>query len=500
MAKRKKRSHSALYSLLIILGLIVIASAILSMIGAGAEQSIIISGSIETSLITVRNILSLDGIKYFFSNTLNNLGLFEPILILIVALIGISIGESSGLFKAIFSPLMRLKPKYITFFILLISLIGGFFGEYSYVFILPVAGIIYKYLNRSSILGLMIAFLGLTIGFGTNVFVNYDVASLGGLTQLAAQADVDKSFLFNMNSMMFIMIASTLILSVVGTIIIERQLAHKIERQTRIEDELVYSKKAMLTSLVVFGFLMIIVLYAIIPGIPGGGFLLNKDASGYLNQLYSPGSPFRESFVLIVTLLITVCSIIYGTISKNLIGSHQYTEKIGDHFDQLGYAFVLLFTLSQIVGVIDWTNIGNVVLIWMTNILSQVELSGMLLIIATFFVTIIGSLLLPGTIAKWTIMSPIIVPLFMRANLTPSFSQFVFMASDGIGKAFSPVFPYFLILLGFMHKYGDDNISITKTYKKLWPTMALFMLLWLLIIISWYIIGLPMGPNIFPTS
>ena len=496
---KQKKTHSALYTLIFILIFIMLVSTVLSLLGIGAEQAEIIGGSLETSLVTVRNAFSIEGIKHFFSNILVNLGMFEPLLLLLIALIGIGLGEATGLFKAVFSPLSRLRPKYVTFLILLLSIISSFFLEYSYVFIIPIAGVIYKYLNRSSILGLMIAFIGTTIGYGAGVFINFDAYSLGTLTETAAQLDVDKNFAFNPNSMIYIMIVSTFLLTTIGTTIIEKTLVPKIERETKLEDDLVVSKKGLKRSFIAFIIMLLIVIYSITSFIPGGGILLDKSQGSYIAQLFAETSPFRTSFVFIITFILSICSIIYGTISGNLKGSHEYTEKMGIHFDKLGYAFVLLFLLSQIVGVIEWTNIGSVILISLVNFISTASLNGTFLIIVLFLLTIIGSIFIPSTILKWNIMSPIMVPLFMRANLTPSYAQFIFMASDGIGKALTPIFPYFIILLGFMHKYGQENISLTKTFKTMLPTILLFTLVWIMILICWYIIGLPIGVGIYPT-
>lgn len=500
MRKNKvKKTHSALYTLIFILIFIMLLSTVLSLLGIGAEQAEIIGGNLETTLITIKNAFSIEGIKHFFSNILVNLGSFESLLLLLIALIGVGLGEATGLFKAVFAPLSKLRPKYVTFIVFLISIISSFFLEYSFVFVIPIAGIIYKYLNRSSILGLMIAFIGTTIGYGTGIIANFDAYSLGTLTQTAAQLDVDKNFFFNQSSIIYIMLVSTILLSVLGTTIVEKTLVHKIDRETKLEDELVVSKKGLKSSFVVFILLLLVVLYTITTFIPGGGILLDKNQDTYIAQLFSESSPFRTSFVFIITFILSICSVIYGTISGNLKGSHEYTEKIGIHFDKLGYAFVLLFLLSQIMGVIEWTNIGNVVLISLVNLISSVSLNGTFLIIVLFLLTIIGTILIPSTLTKWSIMSPIIVPLFMRANLTPAYAQFIFMASDGIGKALTPIFPYFIILLGFMHKYGQENISLTKTFKTMLPTILMLTLVWIMIIICWYIIGLPIGVGIYPT-
>ena len=115
---------------------------------------------------------------------------------------------------------------------------------------------------------------------------------------------------------------------------------------------------------------------------------------------------------------------------------------------------------------------------------------------------IIMSIFIPSTSGKWIIASPIVVPLFMRSNITPDFTQFVFQIGDSIGKGLTPLYAYFIIMIGFMHKYlneGEETLSITKTMKMISPIVLMIGLVWVLIISLWFMSGLPIGINGFST-
>ena len=90
----------------------------------------------------------------------------------------------------------------------------------------------------------------------------------------------------------------------------------------------------------------------------------------------------------------------------------------------------------------------------------------------------------------------------MRANISPEFTQFIFSIADGIGKAISPFFIYFIIMLGFLQKYNDGDkkeITIVGTIKLILPTVLLLAVVWLVLIVSWNIIGIPLGMNTYST-
>ena len=134
--------------------------------------------------------------------------------------------------------------------------------------------------------------------------------------------------------------------------------------------------------------------------------------------------------------------------------------------------------------------------------MSGLEFTGLPLIITMMLVIIVMSFLIPDAVTKWTIAAPILVPLFMKANITPDFTQMIFKAADSIGKGLTPLFIYFIVMLAFVEKYNDkesNKITVFGTLKLLRPTVLLFAVIWFLVIIGWFIIGLPLGPEANPT-
>lgn len=501
---KKKRINKKLLgpviTIMILIFAVVIMSAIFSFFEIDAEQTRIVKNSLETSIVTVNNILTKDGIKYILSNIITNLQVFQPLILLIISLICVSIVEASGLFKMIFKPLRALNPKFLTFLVLLVGIGSNFLGEYNYIFLLPIIAILYKDIGRKPLLGILTIFLGITIGYGAGFVYNNDEIVLSVLTQQAASIDVDKDFIYALNSNSYIIFVSTFILAISGVFIIHNFLDKKVPKSNIEEDiEINYSKKGLYYSNIVFAVLVLIILYMIIPGIPGSGILLGEGDT-YVEKLMGASSPFYQGFTFIILGMTMVCSFIYGYISKNIKNSTEYSVGLSKNFEGLGYVFVLLFFVSQLLGILDWTNLGKVIACLLTSALSALPFSGLPLLVTLFIFVILMSILVPSVTTKWEIMSPLTVPLLMRTNITPSFTQFIFRVADGIGKCITPFFAYFMIMLAFLEKYNTkDNVKITVfgTLKLIIPTILLFIGVWLLIILSWYIIGVPTGPGMY---
>ena len=482
--------------------LIIIISTICNIFGVSAEVTTISNNMLETTNQTVKSLFSEEGFKYFFSSPVDSFKTFEPLVLIIISLMAISIGKSSGLLKAIFSPMKKLKPSIVTFLTLFVGIISSFLGVYSYIVLVPLVAVIYQYMGRNSVLGIFTAFIGITLGYGAGIIFNFDDYRLGLLTSAAAKIDVDESYVFNAWSNLYVMLAGTVLLSIIGTIIIETVLKPKVKAGIKEEDELVISKKGLALSSIAFVLLVAVFMYLIIPGMPYSGLLLDQSEEDYIAQLFGGGAPFTDAFIFVFLIIMMVCSGIYGFISKNIKSTNDFSVGLSKEFDNLGYMFVLMFFVSLLISILEFTNLGEVVGALLVSFMSSLEFTGLPLIITMMLVIIIMSFLIPDAVTKWTITAPILVPLFMKANITPDFTQMIFKAADSIGKGLTPFFIYFIVMLAFVEKYNNNDsnkITVFGTLKLLRPTVLLFSVIWFLLIIGWFIIGLPIGPETGPT-
>lgn len=502
MFKRKK-DHllGPVITIIAIIFCIMIVSFIGSLFGIQSEVTKINNGSLETSMVSINNIFSEDGLKYFFSSPIESFKMFEPLVLLIISLMAISIGKASGLLKAIFTPLRKLKPAVLTFITLLLGIASTALGNYGYIILIPLTAVAYQYIGRNSVLGILTSFLGITLGYAAGFLFSYDDYSLGLLTKAAVNVDINSDYIFNSWSNIYIMIASAIILTIFGTIIVETVLKPRVKPSIKDEQEYHYSKKGLIISSLSFVILLCVFTYMIIPGLPASGALLGNGAD-YVVQLLGDNSPFTNAFVFIFLIIMMICSGIYGFISGNLKDTNDYSVGLSREFDHLGYMFILMFFAALMVSILEWTNIGEVIAGLLISFMSNLEFTGLPLIIIFMIIVIIISIFIPDNISKWVLISPVVIPMFMKANISPDFTQFIFKAADSIGKCITPLFVYYIVTLAFVEKYNDKEslkITVFGTLKKMWPAIVLFIVVWFVIIIGWFVIGLPTGPGFAPT-
>ena len=505
MAKKKKEKiYGPVFIVLIVALIISLVSLFFSIFEIESYKTVIANGTLESSLVSVKNILSIDGFQYIIKNIILSFRNFEPLVLLIISLFGISICERSGLFNALFAPLKKIKFSLIIFLTLLLGIASTIIGDYSYIFLLPLIGAVYKCLEKNPILGIMIVFIGITLGYGTGFIFNYNDHLLGLLTQAAASLDVDDNYKYSLLTDSYIRLISSIALAYFGTIIIEKLLVPKFTKKYLYEEEpLLVNKKAKKYTIISFLAIVVTITYMILPiNLPLAGILLDSSQTRYIEQLFGSNSPFGSGLVFIITLILIGCGYIYGKVSKNIKSGHDFSIGLAKSFENLGFLFVLMFSVSIVTLVINYTNIGVVVGSKLIEFMGDFQFSGIPLIITFIIFVIIMSILIPGTYEKWQLISPTIIPLFMQSNITPGFTQFIFKVADGIGKCINPIFIYFIIMLAFLEKYQVDDkkqISVFGTYKMMLPTIVLLSLISIAIILLWYLIGLPIGVGISST-
>lgn len=489
--KRKKRTMGPVVEIILIAVVITALCFLFSLIGFSGY--ITEGGTFETTLIVIKNIFSTEGIKHILNNSLINFQTLEPLVLVILSLIAVSILEASGLLKQIFLPLKKIKPKFVTLMVMFVGIISTIIGDYSYALLLPLAGILYKYIGRNSSLGVLTMFIAITIGYGTGIIYNYQMYELGDITELATQSIVTE-YNYELLSNIFLLIASTIILTVVGTIVLEK-FSKRFPRNEEI-DNLNVSSKASRITLITFIIFIALFVYCLIPGLPKSGLLLDKTQPTFIGKLFSGSSPLNQGFMFLIIGILMVCGFVYGTVSRNIKNTGDYSKALTKTFEGTGYIFVLLFFISILYEIIDWTNFATVISTNIIDFIGSTNISGLLLVILAFLSIVLISLFIPGSIAKWKLIAPIYVPLLMRANISPSFTQTIFLAADSVGKLFSPIYIYLIITIGFMYKYDkDSNVSIISTMKKIMSVILVLSLVWVVIIVGWYLIGLPIGIN-----
>ena len=505
--------------------LTVVLSGILSAIEMQATYNTVNpnTNELESTLVAVENLLSFDGMKFLIGNATTNFISFAPLGTLLLALIGITIAESTGLIETLTKRLFSKIPKEVfTFIILFIATISSLINEVGYAILIPLVALIYFMNGRNPLLGIITAFCGVAFGYGVTIFVGSMEIALMDYTRTAAWL-IDDGMHISLTSNLFFIIATSILISVIGTIIIEKIIAPKIgkykkeeefakteqyrvinleeEEQKRIERDK-YEKRGLRFALITSIIVILLFVYMLIPGLPYSGMLLDMKEDTYLNQLFGDTSYFQSGFTYLVTLLLIITGIAYGLGAKSIKNDKELIEEVGKKFSKTSYIFVLIFVVSQFIAVFKQTNIGLIITAWLANLLENLEFSGIPLIIVTLILIAVANMFLTSPTTKWMIFAPVVVPMFMQSNISPQFAQIVMRIGNSMTNGYTVMLASFVIYIGYLNIYNLNKnrpITIRKSLKMIAPYFLIISAAWILIVVGWYITGLPIGPGVNPT-
>ena len=461
------------------------------------------TGNLESKVVLINNLFNRTGLQNLVSNMLSNFINFAPLGNLIIGLLGVGVAYKSGYLVSLFKILSKkISRKTFTFLVVLLGIISSMFFPVGYVILIPIAAILFITLGRHPSAGICAAFAGITFGYGANIVVNGLDSTLIDYTS-SASSILDSVYKVNINGNIYFMIISTILLAYLGMIITERYVIPKLGRYNFSEEETIEINKevtikekkgvsiALLTSLLI----TLVLIYTIIPGLPFSGLFLYLKDSLYVDQLFGDNSYFNQGVTVIFSALLIVAGLVYGFRVKTIRNNRDLVDGMSYYIKDVASILVLIFFASQFCAIFKETNIGVFVVSSLTEIINSIEVSGLVLVILTFLVTIICTLFVPSAVTKWAIMSPIIVPMFMQSSMTPEFAQAVFRAGDSAVKGITPLFSYFVILIGFLQIYNKkkDVVSLTDTLGIILPYALIYSILWFIIILAFYIIGLPIG-------
>ena len=158
---------------------------VLSWVASIAGWSAIHPGTGE--VITPVNLLSRDGIHRIILEMVDNFTGFAPLGVVLVAVLGLGVAESSGLIDSVIRLLVIKSPrKILTFVLVFAGILSNVAADVGYVLLIPLAGTIFLAIGRHPIIGMAAAFAGVSGGYSANLVIGSLDPLLAGLSQEAA--------------------------------------------------------------------------------------------------------------------------------------------------------------------------------------------------------------------------------------------------------------------------------------------------------------------------
>ncbi len=467
-----------------------VLALIISLIGYLASWQVMHPGTGE--VIFVKNLISVEGLHYILLTTVSNFTGFAPLGIVLVAMLGIGIAENSGLISAVIRVFILSAPRsMLTFVLVFAGIISNVAADVGYVLLIPLAGIIFLAVGRHPIIGMAAAFAGVSGGFSANIVLGTIDPLLAGLSEEAARI-VDPSYTVNPTANYYFMFVSAFLIAITGTLVTEKIIAPRMinyvpgegiihdrfERLSRQE------KKGLIYAGLVFAIFILILLIGLIPS---EGFL--RDESGSLLN-----SPALKGVVTLLFLVAGVMGIVYGITIGIYRNDSDVMKGMADSMKAMATYIVLVFFAAQFVAYFRESNLGIVAAVKGADILKAASLNIYVLMFLFIIFAAAINMLMGSASAKWAIMGPVFIPVFMLLGYSPELSQVVYRIGDSVTNVISPMMSFFALIIAFFQKY-DKNAGIGTVVSVMIPYSVTFFIVWTLLLMGWIKIGLPLGPG-----
>jgi len=447
----------------------------------------------DGALVEPINLLSQHGIHWILEHTIDNFTGFAPLGTVLVAMLGIGVAEKSGLIGTALRQMVHAAPRrLLTFVIVFAGVMSNMASDVGYVLLVPMGALIFLSVGRHPIAGMAAAFAGVSGGFSANLLLGTIDPLLAGISQEAARI-IDPAYTVSPACNYYFMVVSTFLIAGIGTWVTEKIVVPRLgdyEGEAATEgDELkkltgeekrglwwAFGVSAMLMGLVVVGL------------VPENGILRDAETGSILY------SPFMHGIVTFIFLVGLLAGIAYGVGAGTIKSDADVVKGMKESMGSLALFMVLVFFAAQFVAYFKYTNLGMIFAIKGAELLQASGLGPIPLMLSFILLAAAINLCMGSASAKWAFMAPVFVPMFMLLGYSPELVQGVYRIGDSSTNLISPMMSFFALIVAFVQRY-DPKAGIGTVIATMLPYSVAFLVMWMLLLIAWLLLGLPLGPG-----
>lgn len=454
------------------------------------------SGRAADGMIHVVSLVNAEGLQRILTEMVKNFTGFAPLGTVLVALLGVSLAEHSGLLSAAMRNLvMGASKRMVTIVVVFAGIMSNTAAELGYVMLIPLAAMLFYSLGRHPLAGLAAAFAGVSGGYSANLLLGTVDPLLSGITETSARM-LDPSYVVGPEVNWYFMAASTFLITALGAFVTEKIVEPKLGAYNSSEasevlntnmDKLTPLEKrglrhAGLAALVIVGLLALTI-------VPENGILRHPE-TGTIT-----GSPFLKGIVVLIFVFFAVPGYVYGRTVGTMKKDTDVIHAMSSTMNTMGTYIVLVFFAAQFVAFFDWTNFGQVFAVGGAEFLQTIGLTGPFLFFAFILICAIINLMLGSASAQWAITAPIFVPMLMLVGYAPEVIQAAYRIGDSVTNIITPMMSYFGMIMAVAIRY-KKNLGLGTLIATMLPYSITFLVGWSLLFYIWvFLLGLPVGPG-----
>lgn len=471
-------------------------SALLAALGVSATGQLVnrATNAVETQTVAIVSLLNKAGIVYMLTSAVDNFTGFAPLGVVLVAMLGVGVAETSGYIPAILRRTVAVTPRrLITPVVVFLGIMSNIASDAGYVILIPIGALIFMAYGRHPLAGLAAAFAGVSGGFSANLLIGSTDPLLSGISTEAVHI-INASREVDPTCNWYFMIVSTFLLMIVGTIVTDHIVEPRLGKyEGRSADGSFGSgdvsekeRKALKAANIT---LLVLILILIGICIPSGSFMRNPDTGSLIAE-----APLMESIIPLIMIFFLVPAAVYGYVSGTFKNNKDVCDAMGKSMSSMGAYIALAFVSAQFISYFSYTHLGTVIALKGAQLIKASGIGGITLMTIFIIFSAFINLFIGSASAKWTILAPIFIPMFMLLGYSPELTQVAYRIGDSSTNIITPLMSYFAIIIVFAKEYDEDS-GIGTLISTMLPYSVFFLISWTLLLVIWMYLGLPLGPG-----
>jgi len=457
---------------------------------------------VVTESVEAQGLLTADGIRFLFTSFVHNFMGFTAMGIILIVMIGVGISELSGLIASLIKKLVAVSsPATLTYIIVFLGIISSIASDAGYLVLIPLGAAAFKSVGRHPLAGMAAAFAGVAGGFGVNLLVTPTDAILTEITNEAIGL-VDPTLTIDITANLYFGIASTIVLTVLLAVvtsrIVEKRLGAYDESVAPAEEihadepdtfaNITPEQDSRGLRLAGIGTLIVLV------GVGLLTFPANAPLRDTMTGAIIGTSPFMDSLIVIIALVFLGAGLGYGKGAGTLSGSTEVIGAIQKSWAGLAGLLFLFLLIAQFIAYFNYSNLAQIAAVQLGDLIETMSVGTLPLLLGAILITVVVGVIMPQAIAKWALLAPVFIPLFLRLGVAPEVVLAAYRVGDSPINIVTPIMAYFPLIVVFAARY-DKRSGIGTIIALMLPYFVALTIVWTALFAVWYALGLPWGPG-----
>lgn len=451
--------------------------------------------------VEIKGLLTAEGVRFLFTSVISTFMGFTAMGIILVVMIGVGVAERSGLIGALIRKLVAAsRPSVLTYIIVLLGVVSSIASDAGYLVLIPLGAAAFASVGRHPLAGMAAAFAGVAGGFGVNFLITPTDAVLTEITNESIHL-IDPARSIDLTANLWFGIGSTVLLTVLLGVVTTRMVEPRLGRydaalappadSSEIQTADVGPEVAAgsekrglrLAGLYTLAATAVVTLLTVLPGAP----LRHPETGAVIGT-----SPFMDSLIVIIAVLFLAAGLGYGRGAGTLRTKTEVIDAVTKSWAGLAGLLLLFLLIALFISYFNYSQMPQVAAVQLGDVIEGMDIDAVWLLLVAVLVTLVVDLIIPQAIAKWALLAPIFIPLFLRIDVDPAAVLAAYRVGDSPANIVTPIMAYFPLIVVFAARY-DRRSGIGTVIALMLPYFLVLTVGWTGFFLLWHVLGIPWG-------